>query len=54
MCPVKGGRMIPVLWSLQFSQLSQDQFEPMLEQVLTLAERVEIPTSDLVTSNARD
>ena len=44
-CPVKGGT-IPVLWSLQFSHMPQEKFEPMLEQVLALAERLEIPTAD--------
>jgi hypothetical protein len=48
--PVKGGT-IPVLWSLQFSQMPQDKFELLLEQVLALAERVGIPTADLRDEN---
>ena len=49
--PVKGGT-IPVLWSLEWSQLPQEKFEPMLEQVLALAARYDIPTTDLVAEHA--
>ena len=47
-----GATTIPVLWSLEWSQLSQEKFEPMLEQVLALAERYDIPTADLRAEHA--